>query len=197
MATSTAVAAGKYKCDKCDRSFEKPQQLSMHKVRMHTRAGKRGWQLAISNSSRRKARAKLVNNGQSVFDEERRRKLSEGMRKSWARRKGKKSSAPMSREEALAARRLYYRKLAAENRAKGLNAHGDPLKSKNGGRPSFLDAGADKRAAQAARARMYYHRAKERKAKAATADSTGVVFCPRCGCNVEAVRLAIQFANQR
>lgn len=98
-----APAVGEQKpfaCDKCDKSFDKQSALAMHRVRVHTRAGKRGWKLAIDRSHR----ARL------------------------AKRKLARWTPPGSRQETLAQRREKARQDREQWYAQGLNSHGQPYK---------------------------------------------------------------------
>lgn len=78
------LRTGPHKCKKCPAGFDTLQQLTMHNIRMHTRAGKRGWRQAIAASSRSKALNTIAT---AKNKDQRRRNLSEGMRKSWVRRR--------------------------------------------------------------------------------------------------------------
>jgi hypothetical protein len=45
-----------HRCPKCGKIFTNKQGLGMHTVRMHTRAGKRGWRLAVKRATGRHKR---------------------------------------------------------------------------------------------------------------------------------------------
>ena len=105
-----------FRCHKCGKVFDKKQSLTMHLMRMHTRAGKIGASLGGKKGAATRSQ-----------------RLSEAMRQSWARRRG--GSGDDDRPPPGKARgRWYYRRQRERYAAQGLNAHGHPFK--RGGKPS-------------------------------------------------------------
>jgi len=132
MQLEAPPAVGKYECNQCPKSFDNPSALAMHRVRMHTQAGKRGWKLAIDRSHR--ARNKTLKQKRESYErrkmEFRRRGLNaRGEPFSHGRlQPPRRLAGPKSREELAAERREYQRKIRERNFAQGLTSKGTPRK---------------------------------------------------------------------
>jgi len=198
---------GGYPCPKCGKAFEKPQQLRMHAMRVHTRAGRLGPTKGAQIAARRKSR-----NARQRF-------------------------GAITKEEALVRRREAYAALAAEYRARGLNAHGDPFKPgygprrRNGAKTLRKRPSSERRTKMRNYAKSYYWRKRAeqghhvppdkqyllmdnqerngtaqprrklgnerhgRLPKQTTAQARHVMFCPVCGTNMENVQTAVNFGD--
>jgi len=134
-ATKAAPVVGEFKCDKCGKSFDKQNALSMHKVRVHTRAGKEGWRLAINQSHR--VRSKLLKQKRESYERRKAEFASRGLNargepfastlaeRRQSLRQGQKI---VLTDPASAKRREYQAKLRARYAAEGLTSKGTPRK---------------------------------------------------------------------
>jgi hypothetical protein len=126
-------------------------------------------------------------------------KLGDGFKwKSGIRYKGNKAMPVQTEEERLAKKRAYNRKYRLR---KGMTAKPERFaenKRKVGGytgMPMPKWSAARRRKFNAKRKAMLNHKLETPKpAPAPVAQS--VTFCPRCGCNIEVVRKAIEFADR-
>jgi hypothetical protein len=154
-----------FQCDKCEKSFDAKPSLNMHKMRVHTTAGRRGAMWKRLNPDKLKQRKKSERN------------------KAW-RAKRKAMGLTTTGE--------YYRKSRDKFYAMGLNAKGKPFSAKTTpkARENIMIAQQERRQKEALRPKgenkhIHYVYPLPETPKETLYMSANLHFCPNCGEHLE------------
>jgi predicted RNA-binding Zn-ribbon protein involved in translation (DUF1610 family) len=183
-----AQTAPDFECPKCGKAFTSAQALRMHRVRVHTLAGRRahrGVKLSRAQhlEKRRQYQLKLRERYYREGKDSRGRPMPPGWKPRPRRRIDIGIRFPSDDPEI---RKRKYRQKVKEYRAQGLNSRGEPLKNSKSVKMSI--------GMKASWARRKAERNELGKPPTTT---SAVQFCPRCGCNIRAVTAAIEFGDRQ
>jgi predicted RNA-binding Zn-ribbon protein involved in translation (DUF1610 family) len=181
-----------FECPKCGKGFDSAVGLRMHRMRVHTLAGRRGVKSSHAEhlEKRRAYQLKLRQKYYREGKDSRGRPRPAGWKPRKPRRRGSwwttRAWKPGFRypSEQPEYKRRKYREKVKEYRAAGLNAHGQPLKGNKSQRMSvgMKESWARRKAVQAAQP---------------VPNVSTVQFCPRCGANIKAVAAALAFSDRQ